>query len=71
MNKTAGAKKWWSITWRSALLFECAPDLKRAYDLREELTGVFEADHTKDSGTAAIKSWMKSVSGSGLNLAKQ
>jgi transposase len=49
-----------------ALLFECAPDLKRAYDLREELTGIFETDHSKKSGTAAIKSWMKSVSNSGL-----
>jgi len=50
-----------------ALLFECAPDLKRAYDLREELTGIFEADHSKESGTAAIKGWMKSVSDSGLS----
>jgi len=50
-----------------AWLFECAPDLKRADDLREELTGIFEADHTKESGTAAIKGWMKSVSDSGLS----
>jgi Transposase len=27
---------------RLALLFECAPDLKRAYDQREKLTGIFE-----------------------------
>lgn len=51
---------------RLALLFECAPDLKRAYDLRENLTGIFETDHSKESGTAAIKRWMKSVSESGL-----
>jgi transposase len=51
---------------RLAMLFECAPDLKRAYDLREELTGIFETDHGKESGTAAIKRWMKSVSESGL-----
>jgi transposase len=51
---------------RLALLFECAPDLKRAYDLREKLTGIFETDHSKESGTAAIKRWMKSVSDSGL-----
>jgi transposase len=51
---------------RLALLFECAPDLKRAYDLRENLTDIFETDHSKESGTAAIKRWMKSVSKSGL-----
>ena len=51
---------------RLALLFECAPDLKRAYDLRENLTGIFETSHSKESGTAAIKRWMKSVSESGL-----
>lgn len=51
---------------RLALLFECAPDLKRAYDLREKLTAIFETDHSKESGTAAIKRWMKSVGESGL-----
>jgi len=51
---------------RLALLFECAPDLKRAYELREKLTGIFETDHSKESGTAAIKHWMKSVIESGL-----
>jgi transposase len=51
---------------RLALLFECAPDLKQAHDLREKLTGIFETDHTKESGTAAIKRWMKRVSRSGL-----
>ncbi len=40
---------------RLALLFECAPDLKQAYDLRERLTGIFETAHSKESGTAAIK----------------
>jgi transposase len=52
---------------RLALLFECAPELKRAYDLREQLTAIFEADHDKTSATAAIKRWMKRVSGSGLS----
>jgi transposase len=51
---------------RLALHFECAPDLKRAYELREKLTGIFETDHSKESGNAAIKRWMKSVSESGL-----
>ena len=51
---------------RLALLFECAPDLKQAYELREKLTGIFETEHTKESGAAAIKRWMKSVWSSGL-----
>lgn len=46
---------------RLALLFECAPDLKRAYDLREELTAIFETDQDKASATAAIKRWMERV----------
>jgi len=49
------------------LLFECAPDLKQAYDLREQLTAIFETDHTKESGTAAIKRWVTRVRSSGLN----
>jgi transposase len=51
---------------RLALLFECAPDVKRAYDLRERLTAIFETNHTKESGTAAIERWMKQVGNSGL-----
>ena len=31
---------------RLALLLECAPDLKLAYDLREELIGNFETEHS-------------------------
>jgi hypothetical protein len=42
---------------RLGLLFECAPDLKQAYDLREELTAIFEADHSPESGRAAIEDW--------------
>ena len=52
---------------RLALLFECAPDLKQAYDLRERLTAIFETNHTKESGTAAIKHWIKQVGHSGLS----
>jgi transposase len=52
---------------RLALLFECAPDLKQAYDLREQLTAIFETDHTKESGKAALKRWMKRVRHSGLD----
>jgi transposase len=49
-----------------ALLFECAPDLKQAYDLRERLTAIFETAHTKESGKAALKRWMMRVRKSGL-----
>jgi transposase len=52
---------------RLALLFECAPDLKQAYDLREQLTAIFETDQTKESGKAALKRWMKRVRQSGLD----
>jgi len=52
---------------RLGLLFECAPDLKQAYDLREQLTAIFETDHNKASATAAIKRWMKQVRSSGLS----
>lgn len=48
------------------LLLECAPDLRKAYDLREELSAIFEAEHTKESGTRAITDWIKSVKQSGL-----
>jgi transposase len=51
---------------RLALLFECAPDLKRAYDFREELTTIFETDQDKASATAAIKRWMERVRNSRL-----
>jgi transposase len=46
---------------RLGLLFECAPDLKQAYDLREELTAIFEADHSPESGRAAIEDWQERV----------
>lgn len=52
---------------RLALLFECAPDLKRAYDLREQLSAIFDTAHTKASATAAIQRWMKRVRSSGLS----
>lgn len=51
---------------RLALLLEAAPDLRQAYDLREKLTAIFDREHTKASGTAALKRWMKQVRASGL-----
>jgi transposase len=50
-----------------ALLLECAPDLKQAYQLREELTAIFETAHSKASGAAALKRWMKKVRRSKLS----
>ena len=49
-----------------SLLLECAPDLRKAYDLREELSAIFDAEHTKESGTRAITDWVESVKQSGL-----
>lgn len=46
---------------RLGLLFECAPDLKQAYDLREELTAIFEADHSPETGRVAIEDWQERV----------
>jgi len=49
-----------------ALLFECAPDLKRTYELREQLTAIFDTAQSKASAIAAIKRWIKRVRESGL-----
>ena len=51
---------------RLALLLEAAPDLRQAYDLREKLTAIFDRAHSKPSGRAALKRWMKQVRASGL-----
>lgn len=51
---------------RLALLLEAAPDLRQAYDLREKLTAIFDRAHSKQSGIAALKRWMKQVRASGL-----
>jgi transposase len=52
---------------RLGLLFECAPELKQAYDLRESLTAIFETEHNKETGRAALRRWMRSVLQSGLS----
>jgi transposase len=49
-----------------ALLFECAPDLKRAYELREQLTTIFDRNQSKASAIVAITRWIKRVHASGL-----
>lgn len=48
------------------LLFECSPALRRAYQLREQLTGIFETQHTKASAQRALRRWMTAVQKSGL-----
>jgi transposase len=49
------------------LLFECSPLLRQAHQLREKLYRIFETKHTKESGTRAIRSWIREVKRSGLD----
>jgi hypothetical protein len=42
-------------------------DAKDEYDLREQLSAIFEADHNKASAMVAIKRWVKQVHSSGLS----
>jgi transposase len=51
---------------RLELLFECAPEVKQAHQLREELTAIFETEQRKESGQAAMEDWQKRVRESGL-----
>jgi transposase len=48
------------------LLWECAPDLKQAYDLREALTALFETEQSKEAAQLAFQQWMGKVRKSGL-----
>jgi transposase len=48
------------------LLFDCSPSLRQAYQLREKLTRIFEANHTKESARRALRAWINQVKGSGL-----
>jgi transposase len=47
-------------------IFQYAPNLKLAYDFREELTAVFELPLTKEGAQTAILAWQSRVSQSGL-----
>jgi transposase len=49
------------------LLFECSPELRRAYKLRETLTRIFETAHTKESAQRALRHWIGEVTKSGLS----
>jgi transposase len=47
-------------------LFEASPSLRKAYNLREKLTRLFDKKHSKKSGRRAIRRWMAQVKDSGL-----
>lgn len=49
------------------LLFEASPLLRKAYQLREKLTRIFDKEQTKKSGRQAIRRWMGEVRKSGLD----
>ena len=49
------------------LLFDASPLLRKAYQLREKLTRIFDKEHTKESGRRAIRRWMTEVRQSGLD----
>jgi transposase len=45
---------------------ECAPDLSKAYNLREGLSAIFDTEQSKESATRAITNWIEQVNQSGL-----
>ena len=49
-----------------ARLFELSPALRAAYQLREELTKIFESRHSVKSGQEALQKWMGKVVASGV-----
>ena len=48
-------------------LFAYAPDLKLAYDFRNDLTAIFDKPQTKTQATEAITTWRKQVEDSDLS----
>lgn len=48
-------------------LFDASPLLRKAYNLREKLTRIFDKRHSKKSGRRAIRRWMAAVRESGLD----
>ncbi len=48
------------------LLFEYSPDLKTAYELQEQLTGIFDESISKSIAETKIRDWMERVSASGV-----
>jgi transposase len=52
-------------------LFEVSPLLRKAYNLREKLTRIFDKEQSKKSGRRAIRRWMAAVRKSGLDCFDQ
>ncbi|MEO6625829.1 MAG: ISL3 family transposase [Burkholderiaceae bacterium] len=52
---------------RLEVLFEHSPQLKQAYDLREELSAIFDTACSKAEGLRRIKGWCRKVRESGLS----
>src|SRR4029453_8260916 len=48
------------------LLFECSPDLDKAYDLREKLYQIFETKQTRNSAREEFRKWIADAQRSGL-----
>jgi transposase len=48
------------------LLLACAPELRKAYDLREDLSTIFDTDQSKEAANAALTGWVEKVKESGL-----
>ncbi len=49
------------------LLFECSPALRKAYALREKLTGIFDTRQTKEAARASLRTWIAEVERRGLD----
>jgi transposase len=52
---------------RLARLFERAPDLKTAYELRQDLTTIFDTATSRDDGLRQLQAWERKVAESGLS----
>jgi transposase len=46
--------------------FSYSPDAQRAYDLREQLTAIFEQSIPKQKAKTKIRNWIRQVRSSGL-----
>jgi len=52
---------------RLEALFAHSPALKQAYELREQLTAIFDSTRSKAAGVRRIKAWRRRVEASGLS----
>lgn len=50
-----------------ACLFSAAPELEKAYELRNELTAIFEAPLSRRAALLKLQKWMQRVEASGLS----